>query len=71
MKQKIPKPKKFQQNREVTEHYHPRWLARKIVHTTLEHGGATGLNKVDRSQGITQSPFATRWRDTADNLFAK
>lgn len=69
MKQKIPKPKKFQQNRDVTEHFHPRGLARKIVHNTLEREGATGLNKTVK--GGTQSPFATRWRDTAEDLFAK
>lgn len=69
--EKIAKPKKFQQNRDVTEHYHPRGLARKIVHRTLEQGGATGLNKRDPHRGITQSSFATRWRDTADELFGK
>ena len=69
MKQKTPKPKKFQQNRDVTEHYHPRWLARKIVHSMMERDGATGLNKTVK--GGTQSPFATRWRDAAEDLFAK
>lgn len=69
--EKIAKPKKFQQNHEVTEHYHPRGLARKIVHNTLEREGATGLNKRDPHRGITQSPFATRWRDMADYLFGK
>ena len=59
--------RKFQ--REATEHYHPRGLARKIVHSTLERDGATGLNKV--VPGSTQSPFATRWRDHADYLFGK
>ena len=69
MKQKITKPKKFQQNRDVTEHYHPHWLARKIVNSMMERGGATGLNKTVK--GGTQSPFATRWRDAAKDLFAK
>ena len=54
--------------REAGTAFHPRGLARKIVHTTLERGGATGLNKV--VQGSTQSPFATRWRDHAEDLFA-
>lgn len=69
--EKIAKPKKYQQNREVTEHYHPRGLARKIVQSTLKREGATGLNKIDPSRGITQSQFATSWRDRADILFGK
>ena len=69
MKQKIAKPKKFQQNRDVKEHYHPRGLARAVVHNTLKREGATGVNKI--VPGSTQSPFATRWRDTADYLFSK
>lgn len=57
--------------REAETAFHPRGLAREIVHNTLEREGATGLNKVDHARGITQSPFATRWRDTADYLFGK
>lgn len=71
MKQKTPKPKKFRQNHEVTEHYHPRGLARKIVHSTMEREGATGVNKTDPANGITKSMFATSWRDRADYLFGK
>lgn len=71
MKQKIAKPKKFKQNTDVTEHYHPRWMARKIVQNTLKREGTTGLNKTDPERGITQSHFATSWRDRADYLFGR
>jgi hypothetical protein len=71
MKQKNAKPKKFRQNTEVTEHYHPRGLARKIVQNTLKREGATGLNKTDSGRGVTQSQFATSWRDRADYLFGR
>ena len=69
MKQKTAKPKKYRQNHEVTEHYHPRGLARKIVQNTMKREGATGMNKTDPVRGITQSMFATSWRDRADFLF--
>lgn len=71
MKQKQAKPKKFGQNMEVTEHYHPRELARKIVQNTMRREGATGLNKTDPGRGVTQSQFATSWRDRADYLFGR
>ena len=68
MKEKIAKPKKFQQNHEVTTHYHPRSLARAICHNHMAIMGATGVNKV--KPGTTQSPFARLWRGEAD-AFAK
>ena len=64
MKEKIAKPKKFQQNTEVKQHYHPRSLARGIVHAAWASAGATGMNKV--KPGATQSPFATHWRNEID-----
>ena len=65
MKQKIAKPRKFRQN-QVDRHYHPRWLARKIVHSQMEAAGATGVNSV--APGVTQSMFAQRWRDEAESF---
>lgn len=53
--------------REAGTSFHPRGLARKVAHKQMERDGGTGLNKV--VPGGTQSPFATRWRDTADYLF--
>lgn len=68
MKEKTAKPKKFQQNTEVKTHFHPRSLARAIVHNQAALMGATGVNKVQ--PGTTQSPFARNWRGEADE-FAK
>ena len=57
--------------REAGSAFHPRGLARKIVHSTMEREGATGVNKTDPANGITKSMFATSWRDRADYLFGK
>lgn len=59
------------QQREAGTAYHPRGLARKIVQSTMRREGAIGLNKTDPNHGITQSQFATSWRDRADILFGK
>jgi hypothetical protein len=66
MKQKIPKPKKFQQNHDVTVHYHPRRLARAIAHSKMEEKGATGVNKVRANR--TKSAFAKNWRAIAQKF---
>lgn len=66
MKEKIAKPRKFQQNTEVKTHFHPRGLARAVIHNQAALQGATGINKV--KPGTTQSPFARFWRDEADEL---
>ena len=39
-KEKIPKPKKFQQNHDVAVHFHPRRLARQICHARAEQGAS-------------------------------
>lgn len=69
MRKKIAKPKKYRQNRDVTKHYHPRWLARAVVHNRLEKMGASGVNQ--KAPGTTQSMFAQHWRDEADVISAK
>ena len=66
MKEKIAKPKKYQQNKEATSHFHPRGLARSIVHAAWASAGASGMNKV--KPGTTQSPFARNWRSEADEI---
>ena len=66
MKEKIAKPKKFQQNTEVKQHYHPRNLARAIVHNAWAMAGAAGMNQV--KPGTTQSPFSAHWRGEADMI---
>ena len=63
MKEKIAKPKKYRQN-SVPTHFHPRSLARKVIHNKLMLEGASGVNKV--APGTTQSPFARQWRSEAD-----
>lgn len=68
-REKIAKPKKFQQNTEVTTHYHPRRLARAIVHSRIASADVYGANKV--KPGATQSPFARNWRTEADIFAAK
>lgn len=49
--------------------FHPRWLARSIVHSMWARAGATGMNKV--KPGTTQSPFAVHWRDEIDTFTSK
>ena len=66
-REKIAKPKKFKQVHQ-NEHYHPRSLARKIVHNKLAFSEMYGMNKV--KPGATQSMFATHWRNEAD-VFAR
>lgn len=69
MKQKNAKPKKYRQNNDVKQHFHPRKLARAIVHDRLNMEGATGVNKV--TPGTTQSSFAKNWRDYAEMIFSE
>ena len=67
-KQKIPKPKKYQQNHEVKQHFHPRSLARSIVHSRMANSDMFGVNKV--RPGTTQSYFSRLWRKDAA-MFAR
>ena len=68
-REKIAKPKKFRQNTDVATHYHPRWLARSIVHSRLKANDVYGMNQV--KPGTTQSPFALHWRNEAELFSAK
>lgn len=65
-KEKIAKPKKFRQNKEVKQHYHPRWLARSVAHRQMESNDMFGVNKV--TPGTTHSPFAWNWRRYAERF---
>ena len=69
MREKIAKPKKFRQNTEVTTHFHPRRLARAIVHSRIASADVYGANKV--KHGTTQRAFARNWRTEADIFAAK
>ena len=54
---------------QTATHFHPRRLARGIIHSRLERAGATGVNKV--VPGTKQSKFAQYWRDEAEMVFGK
>ena len=66
MREKIAKPKKFRQNTEVKNHFHPRSLARSVVHNMMAHDDLAGVNKVRPS--TTQSPFSKNWRNIAERI---
>ena len=53
---------------EAGQHFHPRRLARGIVHSRLQAAEVYGANKV--KPGTTQSAFARNWRTEAET-FAK
>lgn len=63
--------RKGKKNRPVQTavHFHPRRLARGIIHSRFERAGATGVNQV--VPGTDQSNFARRWRDEAAMVFGK
>lgn len=48
--------------------FHPRGLARAVVHSQLKTSGATGVNKPGMS---VNSNFAKHWRDEAAAIFGK
>ena len=52
--------------REAREHFHPRSLARSVAHSRMQFAEFEQLNKV--RPGATQSTFATKWRDVADQM---
>ena len=68
-KQKIAKPKKFQQNHAVKQHYHPRSLARAVAHNMMARSDMSGVNK--KHPGTTQSPFSVNWRRYAERFSAE
>ena len=63
--------KKGKKNRpaKTAVHFHPRRLARGIIHSRFERNGATGVNQV--VPGTNQSNFAKHWRDEAAMVFGK
>lgn len=65
-REKCPKPRKYRQNTDVKQHFHPRWLARAVVHNQMAHNDIFGMNKV--RPGATQSAFAQHWRDEAEMI---
>ena len=69
MREKIAKPKKFQQNTEVKNHFHPRGLARAVVHNMMARDDMSGVNKT--TPGTTQSAFAKNWRRIAERISAE
>ena len=54
---------------EATTHFHPRKLARGIVHSRLKSADVYGANQVQ--PGATQSAFARNWRHEADVFSAR
>jgi len=68
-KVKIPKPKKYQQNREAKQHLHPRSLARSVVHNRMAQQDMYGVNKVH--SGESQSTFGKLWREEAVAIAAE
>lgn len=57
--------KKRKQNK-VNEHFHPRGLARAVVHNMMARDDIGSVNKV--KPGATQSAFAKNWRGIADRI---
>ena len=52
--------------REAQGRFHPRGLARAIVHSQMSHSDMSGVNKVH--PGTTQSAFAQGWRKLAERF---
>lgn len=65
MKEKNARPKKYRQNN-VKQHFHPRGLARSVVHSMMAREDMYGVNKV--APGGTQSAFGKSWRAEADRF---
>jgi len=66
-KTKIAKPKKYRQNHDVQQHFHPRSLARNIVHKRMEMNDMHGVNS---HPGGLQSVFSKQWRRFAEQFAA-
>lgn len=54
------------QQREAREHFHPRSLARAVVHNMMVREELGGVNK--KNPGVDQSPFAKNWRNIAERI---
>ena len=52
--------------REARVKFHPRGLARSVVHNLIAREGRGGMNKV--KPGTAQSPFAANWRKIAGDV---
>ena len=52
--------------REARGQFHPRSLARSVVHNMMARDEMTGVNKV--IPGTVQSPFAKNWRNVAERI---
>ena len=52
--------------REARGKFHPRGLARAVVHNMMKNDDMSGVNKV--TPGTTQSPFAKNWRNIAERI---
>ena len=52
--------------REAVGQFHPRGLARAVVHSMMAHEDMSRVNKVP--QGGTQSAFAKNWRNVAGRI---
>ena len=52
--------------REATNHFHPRGLARAVVHHRMANADMYGVNKV--KPGAAQSAFAVNWRRDAERI---
>ena len=57
------------QQAEATTHFHPRKLARGIVHSRIASADVYGANQ--KQPGATQSAFARNWRVEAEIFAAK
>ena len=53
--------------REAKQHFHPRGLARAVVHNRMAQEEMFGVNKVH--PGTDQSAFAKNWRNFGEKLF--
>ena len=56
------------QQREARGQFHPRGLARAVVHNMMAREELGGVNKV--VPGGTQSPFSKNWRSIAERIAA-
>ena len=58
--------RKKQRPHKTAEHFHPRGLARAVVHNMMARDDLGSVNKV--KPGATQSAFAKNWRNIADRI---
>lgn len=54
------------QQREARGQFHPRGLARAVVHRMMEREEIGGINKIH--PGATRSPFSRNWRNVAERI---